>query len=445
MEDSWGTLVFSSSNDGTNYNTYYSFQTGCFVPTNATIDLGTKNATQKWRNIYMSGSLRDGNNNDYGLILPDTTNWTANKTIATTDQLGGNTPTIVVALAQVVSAGQDSYTASPYIRFTPTQEQATILVDETITTIKLDLTALGNTAPAPYVWIKRNTQVQVNGNTAYQFSCGGEQYWYDNYLTDIAIKDIGNGALVYVPALSTCDITLASISMPDYYLAMGKLTTLALTTTTGSEAITYDNQTLNVATRDTAQRFTAPKSFFNNVSNDTLPLRIQGFENKTWGLEMDKDFGRLHFKFANVSGTNISNVIDHLVLDSSALYPTQNDGKDLGTTTKKWAVVYVDKISDGTNEITPEQVYYLGKAIQGLAQPTPVNLSNGDTLTDQRTIYMMSQHLPVMIDGVMCYFLTEDTNYYVYTTYFFDSSTLDVVPYKIIINKNTFVATIGAI
>lgn len=94
-------------------------------------------------------------------------------------------------------------------------------------------------------------------------------------------------------------------------------------------------------TLDTPQRITAPKSFFNNVANDTLPLRIQGFENKTWGLEMDKDFGRLHFKFANVSGTNISNVADHLVLDSSALYPAQNNVKDLGTSSYYWKDFYL--------------------------------------------------------------------------------------------------------
>lgn len=106
----------------------------------------------------------------------------------------------------------------------------------------------------------------------------------------------------------------------------------------------------NMMTTDTAQQITAPKSFYNNIANDTLPLRIQGFANKTWGLEMDKDFGRLHFKFADVNGTNISNVIDHLVLDNSALYPAQNGGKDLGTSSFKYKDLYLSgKINFGTS------------------------------------------------------------------------------------------------
>lgn len=49
------------------------------------ISLGLSNL--RFSNIYLGGSLRDGNNANYGLILPDTTSYTANKTIATSDQL----------------------------------------------------------------------------------------------------------------------------------------------------------------------------------------------------------------------------------------------------------------------------------------------------------------------------------------------------------------------
>ena len=40
-----------------------------------------------WTNVFFNGYLGDGNNSNYGLVLPDTTSFTANKTIATTDQL----------------------------------------------------------------------------------------------------------------------------------------------------------------------------------------------------------------------------------------------------------------------------------------------------------------------------------------------------------------------
>lgn len=107
----------------------------------------------------------------------------------------------------------------------------------------------------------------------------------------------------------------------------------------------------NMATTNTAQRFTAPKSFFNNVADNTLPLRIQGFENKTWGLEMDKDFGKLHIKYADVSGTTISNVATHYTIDNTAIYPADNGNKNLGTTNNHFSTAYVNNIvgTDGVS------------------------------------------------------------------------------------------------
>ena len=46
-------------------------------------DLGAYNF--KWKNLYLAGYISNGNST-YGLTLPDTTNFTANKEIATTDQ-----------------------------------------------------------------------------------------------------------------------------------------------------------------------------------------------------------------------------------------------------------------------------------------------------------------------------------------------------------------------
>ena len=93
-------------------------------------------------------------------------------------------------------------------------------------------------------------------------------------------------------------------------------------------------------TLNTAQNIQAPKSFYNNVANNTLPLRIQGFANATWGLEMDKDFGRLHIKYAGVSGTTLSNVTNHYTLDNAAFFPATSGGKDLGTSSYTWKDIY---------------------------------------------------------------------------------------------------------
>jgi len=54
-----------------------------------TYDLGSytsSTAKARWRNLYLSGTIRNDNAN-YGLSLPTMTSWTANKTIATTDQI----------------------------------------------------------------------------------------------------------------------------------------------------------------------------------------------------------------------------------------------------------------------------------------------------------------------------------------------------------------------
>ena len=55
--------------------------------------LGT--AGYRWKDIYISGEFADGNNANYGVKLPNTTNFTESKTLATTDQIPTvNNPTI---------------------------------------------------------------------------------------------------------------------------------------------------------------------------------------------------------------------------------------------------------------------------------------------------------------------------------------------------------------
>lgn len=52
---------------------------------NGTKSLGS--SSYKWKDLYLSGQLKDGNNSDYGLVLPDTTSYTVNRTIATVEEL----------------------------------------------------------------------------------------------------------------------------------------------------------------------------------------------------------------------------------------------------------------------------------------------------------------------------------------------------------------------
>ena len=52
--------------------------------TNNSFDLGS--SSYKWKNLYLSGGLLDGKTS-YKLTIPDTTNWTGDKVIATTDEV----------------------------------------------------------------------------------------------------------------------------------------------------------------------------------------------------------------------------------------------------------------------------------------------------------------------------------------------------------------------
>lgn len=224
--------------------------------------------------------------------------------------------TLVVALSQIVGSGNDAYTSTPYIRFTPTAEQEEILENEKNQIIKLDLSALGDSAPAPYIWIKRNTKVKILTYDALQFSCGGEQFWYDNYETDIAIKNVGNGALVYVPTLHTCDITLASISIPDLYAALGNINKLKLwkhTITTYDQddngiklvIISYDNTNASA----TEQQFgTKIKGLFENEKT----IRGRVYYNNTYKGEITfvgTDARTSYCTQGNTSNTNWTNYV----------------------------------------------------------------------------------------------------------------------------------------
>ena len=58
---------------------------------NAEINLDLGKSSQRWKDLYMVGKIKDGNNSSYGLSIPDTTSYTADKTIATTSDFSVTT------------------------------------------------------------------------------------------------------------------------------------------------------------------------------------------------------------------------------------------------------------------------------------------------------------------------------------------------------------------
>lgn len=79
----------------------------------STVNLGQAN--NGFNNLYLDGAIITENNLTKGLSLPDTTGWSDNKTIATTDQLT-TIPTIIILDSQIDISG-----TNPIINFTQAQ------------------------------------------------------------------------------------------------------------------------------------------------------------------------------------------------------------------------------------------------------------------------------------------------------------------------------------
>ena len=73
--------------------------------TNNTYDLGS--STYKWRNIYIAGSLRDGNNANYGYTLPDSTSLSASSELL--DSRSTQTITGTKTFEQTVTVQEEGY------------------------------------------------------------------------------------------------------------------------------------------------------------------------------------------------------------------------------------------------------------------------------------------------------------------------------------------------
>ena len=68
--------------------------------TDDNFNLGTP--AKRFKNLYISGAMMDGNST-FGLVLPDTTGWQANKTIATTDDIASNVTIVTTPGSESIS------------------------------------------------------------------------------------------------------------------------------------------------------------------------------------------------------------------------------------------------------------------------------------------------------------------------------------------------------
>ena len=86
-EDTYTSGVVSLTTNGTyipGYNSNVIFGSNIRALNNNSLDLGTRSV--KWKDLYLAGVINK-TSSGYGLAIPDTSGYTANKTIATTDQI----------------------------------------------------------------------------------------------------------------------------------------------------------------------------------------------------------------------------------------------------------------------------------------------------------------------------------------------------------------------
>lgn len=242
-----GTLAIAGPSNsivlGADSNGDLSVDTG-IIPLNSS-DLGGSN--NLWNDIYFSGTLKDGNS-VYGLELPNTSSYTHNETIATLADIealpnpmifkgsvgdAADNPTIVWANLPAAAASNEGFT---YKVITAHSTAPVCEVGDTII-------SSGST------WVvipSGDEPVGTVTSVAMTVPTGLE-------VTGSPITSSGTLAVSYASGYSIPTTTKQT--------EWDNKATGSITTTTGSEAVTINNDTLNVVTRNTAQNITANKTW----------------------------------------------------------------------------------------------------------------------------------------------------------------------------------------
>ena len=280
------------------------------------IDIGR--STVRWKDLYLAGKINP-NSSTYGLSLPDTTNFTADKEIATTDYVEAN--------------------ASAPSGTTPT----------TLTGLKV-------------------------GNNYYTVSSGG-----GGSATDVQI----NGTSITSGGVANILTQTAYNSSTNKIATMSDVPSVSLTTTTGSEAITVGSASLNVVTRNTAQTISGVKTFSENIQLDSSGWNYIGIQSGAPFISSNtgvvttngsllpastdaKDLGSSVLKWKDLYLSGVG-YLDTISVSSSLLikqgttsrynFTTWNilpySSQDLGSSSYKFKDAYLSgSLSDGTNSIT---------------------------------------------------------------------------------------------
>ena len=262
-----------------------------------TVDLGNISNGTPWNNVIMKGVLRNYNsasvNNEYGVALPSMSSWTANKTLATTDQIPSLTgyATESWVTSQGYITGIDSSDVISALGYTPgtsnfsgDYDDLTDKPDLSIYAESADLSAVAtsgdyddllNKPTIPTVSGTNDgtnwTSITINSDT-YNIPSGGG----GGTVTDVEV----NGTSVVTAGVAEIDLS--------GYVESSDLATVA---TTGDYDDLLNKPTIpdisHMVTDNTSQTISGDKAFSGNVQFGIIEQNANGY-----GLVFPSTFGQ---------------------------------------------------------------------------------------------------------------------------------------------------------
>ena len=268
-----------------------------FASSNNARDLGT--SSLQWKNLYLAGYLSN-TNSGYGLVLPSTSGWTANKTIATMDDIPDVSDFVTKSTVQTITANKTfSGTLNPN-----SSDKGVVLPD-------------------------------TSGYSAN--------------------KTLATTDYVQANQSGVADYTLSSININGVKYAIEQGTPCIIDDTPGSESVSdgleSGSLTLNVVTRDTDQEISGKKSFTNSSG-----LIIKTRDDYKWALYTTSGGANLGVGYY-ASNNNLQN---RYILGNSYFGPA-NNSMDLGydNSSNRWRHLYLSgNLSDGTNSIAVADIQH---------------------------------------------------------------------------------------
>lgn len=276
-------------------------------------DLGM--SAYPFNDIYFKGHLSDGNNDDFGLVLPDTTNFNADKVIATTDQIPDDSNFV----HKTGSLKEDISGYKTFVNYLRINDDGNDSEDAPRPTSQFS----GNPDVDLFLYGTGLTVLDADNETSYKYAFP---------------SDSGVFALTKNIPTATSDLTNDS----------GFITSSALT---------------NYVDLSSAQTISGQKTFTagficvdgGSASTEGYIHLGRGSGNLNGGAIITSHPGSISSGYLQfgLKNTNTGNHMRALKFTPSELSVDSNNATDLGNSTNKWRDLYLSgNLSNGTNSIT---------------------------------------------------------------------------------------------